>query len=280
MRLGVHIRIAGGLVRALDRARELECEAVQLFSGNPNAWARTPLDPDTAALFAAKTAELGIHPVVLHTPYLVNLASPDEEIHGKSKVVLADAVRRAPLMGASYIVTHIGSHKGEGYEDGVRRIGEAVRFALAAAEGPIIALEMGSGSGNSIGSRFEEMGDILANLTDVSDRVGICIDTAHLWGAGYDISTAEGVGSMFDLLKRHVGLDRLKVVHLNDTQMALDSRRDRHYHIGEGHIGISGFRAILNYPGTENLPGIIETPAEDELIHDIDNLSTLRSLRG
>lgn len=267
-------------MRALDRAMKLECEAVQLFSGNPNAWARAPLDPDAAAMFRARTAELDIHPIVLHTPYLVNLAAPDEDIWGKSRVVLADAVQRAPLLGAQYIVTHIGSHKGEGYEDGVRRIGEAVRYALYAAEGPVVALEMGSGSGNSIGSRFEEMGDILRELSDVGDRVGICIDTAHLWGAGYDISTAEGVNAMFELLKRHVGFDRLKVVHLNDTQMTLDSRRDRHYHIGKGHVGLEGFRAILNYPGTQHLPGIIETPAEDDLAPDIENLATLRSLQA
>ncbi len=303
----MHIRIGGGLVKALDRAQRLECEAVQLFSGNPNAWARTPLDPDAAALFTARAADLNIHPIVLHTPYLVNLASPDDDIWGKSAVVLADAVKRAPLISAGYIVTHIGSHKGAGYEAGLERIEKAVRYALKAGistqdrsdpsilslskdegrsgrsvcdEGPVIALEMGSGSGNSIGSRFEQMEDILSRLTDVSDRVGICIDTAHLWGAGYDISTEQGVNSMFDLLKRHVGFERLKVVHLNDTQMPLDSRRDRHYHIGQGHIGREGFRAILNYPGTADLPGIIETPAEDDLTPDSENLAVLRSLRS
>ncbi len=268
------------MVKALDRAQKLECEAAQLFSGNPNAWARTPLDPAAAALFTARAAELGIHPIVLHTPYLVNLASPDDDIWGKSGAVLADAVSKAPLIGCDYIVTHIGSHKGEGYEAGILRIAAAVRYALEAADGPTIALEMGSGSGNSIGSRFEGMADILAHLADVSDRVGICIDTAHLWGAGYDISTDRGVNEVFDLLKRHVGFERLKVVHLNDTQMALDSRRDRHYHIGKGNVGLEGFRAIVNYPGTEHLPGIIETPCDDnDLTYDIENLAALRSLR-
>lgn len=281
MRLGVHIRVGGGLVKALDRAQTLKCEAAQLFSGNPNAWARSPLDPAAAAHFVERNAELGIHPIVLHTPYLVNLASPDDEIWGKSSVVLADAVKRAPLLGADYIVTHIGSHKGEGYGAGIKRIATAVRFALQAAEGPTIALEMGSGSGNSIGSKFEEMEDILNELTDVAERVGICIDTAHLWGAGYDISTTAGVNEILELLKRHVGFEKLKVVHLNDTQMALDSRRNRHYHIGKGHVGLEGFRAILNYPGTENLPGIIETPCDDDdLAFDIENLGTLRSLRA
>lgn len=280
MRLGVHIRIGGGLVRALDRALKLECEAIQLFSGNPNGWARTPLDPDIAAKFAARATELDMHPIVLHTPYLVNLASPDDDIWRKSTMVLADAVGRAPLMGAGIIVTHIGSHKGEGYHDGVRRIGDSVRRALEAAPEPCIALEMGAGSGHSIGSRFEQIEDILNELSDVTQRVGVGIDTAHLWGAGYDISTAEGVEAMFALLKQHAGLEKLKVVHLNDTQMLLDSRRDRHYHIGKGLIGVEGFRAIVNYPGTENLPGIIETPTEDDdIAPDIENLATLRSLR-
>lgn len=267
-------------MKALGRAEYLGCEAIQLFSGNPNSWARAPLDPDIAAQFAAKAAELDMHSIILHTPYLVNLASPETFIWRKSRDVLWDAVRRAPLLGASVIVTHIGSHKGLGYEDGVGRIAEAVESALEAAEGPLIALEMGSGSGNSIGSRFEQIADIMGRLTGVIDRVGLCIDTAHLWGAGYDISTAEGVEVVFEELKQNVGLDRLKAVHLNDTMMALDSRRDRHYHIGKGLIGIEGFRAILNYPGTQDLPGIIETPAEEDLAPDVENLTALRSLRS
>jgi deoxyribonuclease-4 len=280
MRLGVHVRIAGGLLKSLERAQELSCEAVQLFSGNPNAWARKPLDLDVAASFAAKAASLDIHPIILHTPYLLNLASPDDVIWIKSREALADAVGRAPAMGASIIVIHIGSHRGEGYEAGVGRIAEAVRYALDAAPEPVIALEMGSGSGNSIGSRFEEMADIMRELGDAGDRVGVCLDTAHLWGAGYDISTAEGVGVVFDLLKKHVGFDKLKVIHLNDTEMALDSRRDRHFHIGKGQIGLEGFRAIINYPGTADLPGIIETPAGESLEADHQNLATLRSLRS
>ena len=283
MRLGVHVRIGGGLLKSLDRAQQLGCQAVQLFSGNPNAWARKPLDPVAAELFRARAAELDIHPIVLHTPYLLNLASPDVVIWSNTVKCLTDAVWRAPYMGASIIVTHIGSHKGEGYSAGIRRIQEAVRVSLDTeqsepGEGPVIALELGSGSGNSIGFRFEQIADIMAGLTDISDRVGVCIDTAHLWGAGYDISTADGVNEMFGLLKRCVGFEKLKIIHLNDTQMPLDSRRDRHYHIGKGCVGLEGFRTILNYPGTESLPGIIETPADDDLSLDLMNLTTLREL--
>lgn len=289
MRFGIHIRIAGGLVRALDTARELRCEAVQLFSSNPNSWVRTPLDLETAQAFAAKAAAFDIHPIILHTPYLLNLAAPDNDIWRKSKYALADAVRRAPAMGASLIVTHIGSHRGAGYEQGVRRIAEAVKFALDASacyhrhpepvEGPTIALELGSGAGNSIGSRFAEISDIMTALGSDAARTGIAIDTAHLWGAGYDVSSPEGVDEMFAELDRYVGLGKLVVVHLNDTQMALGSHRDRHYHIGKGQIGVEGFRAVVNHPVTRDLPGIIETPAGDGLALDRQNLETLRALR-
>jgi deoxyribonuclease-4 len=277
MRLGVHIRIAGGLVKALNRAQYLGCETVQLFSGNPNGWARTVLLPDVAEKFRARTSELDIHPVILHTPYLVNLASPDDEIWAKSKTSLADAVEKAPMLGAEFIVTHIGSHKGSGYDNGVVRIAEAVRYALEADPFPTIALELGAGAGRSIGSRFEQIADILQNLTDVIDRVGVCIDTAHLWGSGYDISSAEGVGAMFEDLDYFVGLDKLKMIHFNDTEKELASHADRHYHIGHGMIGIEGFRAILQHPATRNLPGIIETP--DDIEWDKKNLMTLRELQ-
>ena len=278
MRLGVHIRIAGGLVKALDRAVELNCEAIQLFSGNPNSWIQKPADLEAMANFADKTAELSIYPIILHTPYLLNLASPEDDIWTKSRNMLADAVYRAQMMRASYVVTHIGSHKGFGYESGIIRIREAVESALDAASNPIIALELGAGAGNSIGSRFEHIADILNGIKSGVDRIGICIDTAHLWGSGYDISTALGVQNMFNALDSYVGFDKLKVVHLNDTLKDLGSHIDRHHHIGKGQVGIEGFRAILNYPGTQSLPGIIETPGES-LELDKENLAVLRGLR-
>lgn len=279
MRLGVHVRIASGLDKALDRARLLGCEAVQLFSSNPNSWACRPIDINAAAIFKSAAAALDIYPIIFHTPYLLNLASPDDDIWRKSCQALANAVSRAPYMGVKYIVTHIGSHKGGGYEGGVLRIQEAVKYALDAADGPVIALELGSGAGNSIGFRFEQIADILQGLQDQADRVGICIDTAHLWGAGYPISDEAGVNAMFNDLKYYVGLRYLRVIHLNDTQKDLGSHTDRHYHIGEGQIGREGFRAMLHYPGTEELPGIIETPGQDEMESDMKNLTTLRELR-
>ena len=183
------------------------------------------------------------------------------------------------MMTAGIVVTHIGSHKGMGYEAGLVRIREAVDFALEAAEGVVVALELGAGAGNSIGSRFEQIADILEGLDRRADRVGICIDTAHLWGSGYDIHTAQGVNEMFEALDRYVGFDRLKVVHLNDSIQTLGSHVDRHHHIGEGRIGIEGFAAIVNHPCTRDLPGIIETPGKDEIGFDERNMAVLRSLR-
>lgn len=265
-------------MKALDRARIIGCETVQLFSGNPNSWVKSPLDPDVADKFADKAAELDIHPIILHTPYLLNLASPSDDTWQKSTDALSDAIRRAVILKADYIVTHIGSHKGAGYENGIARICESVKIALDAGDGPVITLELGAGAGNSIGSRFEHLADIFSGLGDAGGRVGICIDTAHLWGSGYAICTPAGVEDMFNSLKSNVGMEKLKVVHLNDTLKELGSHADRHHHIGEGMVGIEGFRAIVNYPGTQNLPGIIETPGE-EMGFDKKNLDVLRSLR-
>lgn len=279
MRLGVHLRIGGGLLKSLERARALGCEAVQMFSGNPNAWTMRPVDPQAAAEFAGKVRDLDIHPVILHTPYLLNLASPDDAIWSKSIKALTYAVAKAPKLGASIIVTHIGSHRGSGYEAGVSRIASAVEFALQADSRPLIALEMGSGSGLTIGGEFEHIADILEAMGDSHSRVGLCIDTAHLWGSGYDISTADGVNEMFGLINKRIGFDKLKLIHLNDTEVELGSKRDRHYHIGKGQVTLDGFRAIINYPGASDLPGIIETPAGQAFEEDYENLAALRSLR-
>ncbi len=278
MRFGIHIRIASGLVKGLDRAAELGCEAVQLFSQNPNSWAAKPLEESEAVAFREKAASLDIWPVVVHTPYLVNLAASDSDIWEKSVGALAHAVSRATVLDSGIVVTHIGSHKGAGYALGVQRICEAVRRSLEAGDGPAIALELGSGAGASIGSTFEQVADILGCLDDVSQRVGIAIDTAHLYGAGYDISTSEGVGNLFSQIESNVGLDRLLLVHLNDTLVDLGSHRDRHHHIGRGNIGVKGFAEMLNYPIHRDIPGIIETPG-DTIAFDQANLDALRELR-
>jgi deoxyribonuclease-4 len=277
LKFGVHIRTAGGLVKALERAEYLGCETVQLFSGNPNSWVTKPPDPTESGLFCDRCSSLEITPIVLHTPYLLNMASPEDEIWHKSVEALCFAVNKAGFLNADHIVTHIGSHKGAGLEYGVKRIAEAVHMALDCGSSAGIALELGAGSGRSIGSKFSEIAMILDEIGN-EPRVGICIDSAHLYGAGYDISTAEGVTAMFDEMERYVGHEKLRVVHLNDTVQELASAKDRHFHIGKGNVGIEGFRAIVNHPYAVNCPGIIETPGDD-ISFDQENLEALRSLR-
>lgn len=277
MKFGIHMKTAGGLTKALESAQALQCETVQLFSANPNSWHTKEPDPAECERFVDQCRALGIDPVVLHTPYLLNLASPDDEIWNLSVNALCYAIRKADMLRAESIVTHIGSHKGAGVALGIGRIAEAVGIALDCGWSGRIALELGAGAGRTIGSTFQEMESILSHI-DSTDRVGICIDTAHLYASGYDISTSEGADSMFCDLHAFVGCEKLLVVHLNDTIMALSSHRDKHHGIGEGNIGLEGFRSIVNHPCTCNTPGIIETPAncpEDYA----RNLNILRSLR-
>ncbi|MGB9620661.1 MAG: deoxyribonuclease IV, partial [Armatimonadota bacterium] len=182
---------------------------------------------------------------------------------------------RAAMLGGDMVVTHMGSHKGSGSELGLRRVAESLRFALDAHDSVTVALELGAGGGSSVGSRFDEVARIIDYLAG-HPRVGIAIDTAHLYAAGYDVSNSEGVNAMFAELDRLVGVERLKLIHLNDTPALLGSHRDRHHHIGRGRIGREGFRAIVNHPASRGLPGIIETPAEHGW--DARNLRVLRRL--
>jgi len=277
MRLGVHIRIDKGLLSGLQSAQALGCETIQLFSSNPNSWARRPLDPENASAFAEKARVLEICPIILHTPYLCNLASPDDKIWTKSRDALMDAVMRAGMLGADRVVTHIGSHKGAGANFGFERVAAAVDEVISQGTDVMIVLELGAGSGDAVGSSFEEVAEIIDRMKH--DRlVGIAIDTAHLYAAGYDVSNESGVNSVFEQIERLIGLERLKVIHLNDTRVTLGSRRDRHYHIGLGNIGVEGFKAILAHPATKELPGIIETPAEG-FEWDLLNLGVLKQLR-
>jgi len=275
MRFGVHIRTDRGLLRALDQAQRLGCETVQLFSGSPTRWARKPLDMQEALCFAEKARSLDIRPIIVHAPYLVNPASPDDAVWNKSRDALADTLARTPSLGGDLVVTHIGSHKGAGWQQGVGRVVQAVRHALAADDRVTIALELGAGSGTGVGARFDEVAQIIDRLAG-HPRVAIAIDTAHLYAAGYDVSNPQGVDAMFADIRRLVGLDRLRLIHLNDTLAELGSHRDRHHHIGCGRIGREGFRAIVNHPASSDLPGIIETPAERDW--DERNLRVLRSL--
>ncbi len=265
--MGVHLGVAGGLLKTGRRARQIGATALQIFSDNPTAWRRRAEPPPDAAAFTAYCAREGIAPVVIHASYLINLAGSAEPFARQSVSGLAHELQRAPAYGASMVNTHIGSHRGEGPDVGLRQIASRVGTVLAEApRGVRLVLENSAGGGDTLGSTLEELARILELVpAAAADSLAFCLDTAHLWGAGYDISSADGVREVLDRFDVLIGLDRLALVHLNDSKSALGSRHDRHEHVGAGRIGPAGLAAFLRDP---RLPArtafVMETPGMEQ----------------
>jgi len=272
MRLGVHMRTAGGLDLTARRAGEIGCEAMQVFASNPNAWNSPRIQPEIAERFRANILEFGIQPVVIHTPYLLNLATPDPDIRAKSIKALIESMTRAQMLGVQFVVTHTGSHKGSGEESGIALICEAVREVLDAGDwtGTMLLLENSAGTGNSVGSTFEQLRAILDCLPNLENRLGICVDTAHAWGAGYDLSSPKAVETTLADFDQIVGFRHIRLMHMNDTNVELGA------HLGTGKIGEPGFTALLHHPALQSLAAIIETPAREDGLHDLDILKSWR----
>lgn len=252
-------------VKATRIAREIGCDAIQIFASNPTAW-KPPVDrPAEYAAFAQAARDCDLDPVVIHAPYLINLASPDEFIWDKSRSLLAWTLQRGALLGARFVVFHTGSHKGTSIEAGCARIIEAIDSILP--ETPpemMLLLENDVGAGNSLGGRFEELAAVLAALPRYSDHLGVCLDTAHLWGAGHDLSTPDTTRAILDYFDETIGLARLHILHLNDTKMALGSHRDVHARVGEGIIPAESLRALLIDPRLAHAAVILETPIQTD----------------
>jgi len=264
--VGFHLPVADGLLKAARRARQIGARALQIFSDNPTAWRRRTEPPADAERFIAYCAAEGISPVAIHASYLINLAGAAEPFATQSLAGLVHEVQRAPAYGASLVNTHIGSNRGEGTEAGLRRIAARVGSVLGEApDGVRLVLENSSGGGGMLGSTIEDLARILEAVPGRSDALAFCLDTAHLWGAGYDISTAEGVASVVDRFEGLIGLERLALVHLNDSKSSLGSRGDRHQHIGAGNIGPAGLSALLRDPRLA-VPTtfVMETPGTEE----------------
>lgn len=279
MRLGAHESISGGLHLAFERARSVGCDAVQLFVKSSRAWAVHPLTEEEIRLFREKAAETGIHPAVGHASYLLNPAAPQEELWRKSRDTLIVELERCEALGIPYLVLHPGSHMGAGEEEGLRRVARALGEVHAATRGfrARILLETTAGQGTNLGYRFEQLAWLMEN-TPEGDRLGVCLDTCHVFAAGYDLRTAEAYRETLATFDRVIGLDRLCVVHFNDCKSPLGSRVDRHEHIGKGELGLEPFRLFVNDPRFADLPGLLETPKSEDLHEDRENLAVLRSL--
>lgn len=279
MRLGAHESIAGGLHRAFDRAQSVGCESVQIFVKSNRSWAVRPLAEKDIARFKAKAVESGIHPVVAHTSYLLNLGTPDDVLWERSRDTLIVELERCEALEIPYLVLHPGSHVGTGEEAGLARVARALGEVHAATPGfsTQVLLETTAGQGTNLGYRFEHLAWLLENTVQ-GGRMGVCLDTCHVFAAGYELRTPEGYAATMEAFDRIIGLARLKAVHLNDSKYDLGARKDRHEHIGKGSIGLAGFRHVVNDPRLAGLPGLLETPKSEDLHEDRENLAVLRSL--
>jgi len=279
--LGAHMSIAGGVHKAIERGAQAGCEAVQLFTKSSNQWKAKPLGDEDIRLFREKSAEHGIAASFAHDCYLINMASPDPALWEKSAAAFSDEIERCDRLGLSYLIAHPGAHMGSGESEGIARIATVIDRAFREhPDGRVrVLLETTAGMGSSVGHRFEQLSAII-DLVKHPERVGVCMDTCHVFAAGYDISTESGFHAVMEDLDRAVGLENVRAFHLNDSKKGLGCRLDRHEHIGRGALGVTAFWCLLNDPRFDGVPMVLETPKGDDLAEDRENLALLRAQIG
>ena len=277
MRLGFHVSIAQGFSRVIEKAHKTRCDTIQLFSRNPRGWKYCDLNDNEVAEFRARCASSGISPCFLHLPYLPNLATVDEALYSKSVNSLCEDLRRAEILGIPFLIVHVGSRVKSSETEAIAKVIRAINESHQRVSNQVmILLENTAGQGTVLGSRFSQLKDILSGI-DTQERIGICLDTAHAFQAGYDLSTRKGLDETLQECERLIGLKKLHLLHLNDSKVPLGSHSDRHWHIGKGYIGLKGFGNIINHPLLTHLPGIMETPRKS-VKDDIRNMRVMRSL--
>jgi len=277
MRLGVHVSIAGGLQAALERAKRLDCTTMQIFSRSPRGGPAPALQRAVLQAFARERRAADITPLAVHCPYIINLASSKPAVWRFSVALYQQEVRRCVQLGAQYLVTHVGSHGGDGEDVGIKRVIDALNRTLEEAlDGSVmLLLENTAGSGQGLGSTFEQLAAMRQGVKK-PEAVGICLDTAHLFASGFAIHTEEGLDETLARFDRVIGWEHVKLVHLNDSKVDFNSRVDRHWHIGEGKIGLEAMRRIVTHPRLREVPLILETPKKTEE-DDPRNLATVRA---
>ena len=257
--IGAHESIAGGFDRAIHRAVEDGCRAAQIFTGSPGRWEAPPIEPGTAQGFQTALEQSGVQSVLVHARYLINPASPDPHLWIRSMMALREEYERAGILGVDGLVIHPGSHRGTTDEDGIRRASEMIgRLLEESKDGPLLLLENTAGSGSALGADFSHLAAIREG-TFHPDRIAYCMDTAHAFAAGYDLSDEAAVRSSMGRIDTEIGLENIRALHLNDSAKGLGSRIDRHARIGEGLIGLNGFRALFETGEFISIPGILET---------------------
>ena len=278
--LGAHLSIAGGLHNAFFKAVELGCNALQIFTTNANTWREKRLSDQQISDFAKARNQSNIHAIAAHASYLINLAGMDPEFRTKSLSALEQELVRCGQLGIPWLVIHPGSHMGQGEKIGISQIIDAVNsvFERLPDNAARLLFETTAGQGSALGNRFEQLAEMMNGISD-QNRVGICLDTCHIFAAGYDISSPEGYRETFRRFDAIIGMEKLFVVHVNDANKECGSRVDRHTHIGEGRIGLDGFNCLINDIRLTHIPKILETPKiKDGQNADPENLERLRSL--
>jgi deoxyribonuclease-4 len=277
MRFGFHISIAGGFSRVAERAELRGCETIQLFSRNPRGWKYSPLGEKDIEEFRSSIKSSGLFPIFLHLPYLPNIASPKSKFYSRSIDSITMDLERAQQLGAQYLIIHIGHRMESSEGQAIEAVFQGINQAFEKVKNPVILLmENTAGQGTEIGYNFDQIKRIIENVHD-HQRMGVCLDTAHSFEAGYDLSNKDGLERTLETFDQTIGLKRLRLLHLNDSKTPLGSRKDRHWHIGEGYIGLEGFRNLINHPLLRHLPGIMETPRKDT-VEDLKNMEVIRSL--
>ncbi len=280
LKFGAHMSIAGGVSQALDRASSVGSNAVQIFTKNNRQWNGPPIDEEDIARWRSELPAQGIEYAVSHASYLINLASPKDDLWTKSQRAHADELLRAHAYGVHHVVLHPGAHVGSGVDAGIARIAEAlnqIHKRTPEAADTITLLELMAGQGTVIGGNFSELRRIIALVEDKT-RVGVCVDTCHAFAAGYELRTPEGYEAMMAELEQEIGLATVGCWHFNDSKGKLGSHVDRHEHIGQGEIGLEGFRQIINDERWYGIAMLLETPKEDDLKDDVANLARLCAL--
>jgi deoxyribonuclease-4 len=276
MRFGFHISIAGGFSKVLERARVRSCETIQFFSRNPRGWKYSPLSKKEVEVFRASIQASSLFPIFLHMPYLPNIASSKSKFYKRSIHSIVTDLQRAEQLGAHYLIIHIGHRMESSEEEAIETVSQGIDQAFEQVKNSVfLLLENTAGQGTEIGYTFDQIKKIIEGVHDHL-RVGVCLDTAHSFEAGYDFSNKDGIEKALETFDQSIGLKRLHLLHLNDSKTPLGSRKDRHWHIGEGYIGREGFRCLINHPLLKHLPGIMETPRKDT-VEDLKNMEVIRS---